>query len=132
MGIRQIGPFGRRMQQTYVPDRRTLAFYASKPVAGCEKARSKLGYMPGVSFSAGYVVDWTLSAVGLFETTLTRMQYRLKAHESVPMDRVDEPSTEFFRIPSEIISPAIGGVMSLLLLSVSELNARGSNTRKGT
>jgi hypothetical protein len=43
----------RRASQTFVPDQQALALYSSKAVAGCEKARSKLGYKPQFDFHSG-------------------------------------------------------------------------------
>jgi nucleoside-diphosphate-sugar epimerase/predicted dehydrogenase len=42
-----------RSHHAYIPDRRALAFYSSKPIATSEKARSKLGYRPVVDFQSG-------------------------------------------------------------------------------
>lgn len=53
LAVERLGPFGRRMHQTYVPDQRALAFYTSKPVATCTKAHSRLGYHPIVDFASG-------------------------------------------------------------------------------
>ena len=64
-----FGGGSRRIGQTFLPDSQALALYTSKAVAGCEKARAKLGYEPSFDFPLGMALtsmylDWAYADIG--------------------------------------------------------------------